>query len=527
MTAATVEDLKRVEAILGSMPEAKLKELFARPELAAFAGKKWIPNPGPQKMAYNSLADELFYGGQAGGGKSDLMMGLAIEEHHMSLLLRRTNKEASKFIKRLADIIGTRDGWNGQLATFTLPDGKIIETGGCQLEDDRQKYKGDPHDLIGFDEISDFSETQYRFIIGWNRSTRKGQRKRVVAAGNPPTRPEGMWVVKYWGAWLDPSHPNPAKDGELRWYTNIGGTDMEVDGPGPHVVPGEEKPIFARSRTFIRAELDDNPDLEESGYDSVLASLPSGLRQAYRDGRFDIVLEDDAFQVCPSSWVMAAQARWTPDGNKNLTMTAMGIDPAGGGADPAAMSSRYGGWYSPLVMLEGKDTADGSSMAGLVLRHRKDGCPIIIDVGGGYAGSVITRFQDNNIGFTRFDGAAGTGARSVGSNLEFANKRAMAYWRFREALDPDQDGGSIVELPPDMDMRTELTAVRYKLGPNGILLEPKDDIRKRIGRSPNKADAIVMSWAEGEKQAAKKEHSGGRRPRVVRGYEAVKKRFGR
>ena len=37
----------------------------------------WIPNPGPQTEAYYCEADELLYGGEAGGGKTDLLLGLA------------------------------------------------------------------------------------------------------------------------------------------------------------------------------------------------------------------------------------------------------------------------------------------------------------------------------------------------------------------------------------------------------------------------------------------------------------------
>jgi hypothetical protein len=65
--------------------------------------------------------------------------------------------------------------------------------------------------------------TQYRFIIGWNRTDDPRQRCRVVAAGNPPTTPEGRWVVEEWAPWLDGNHPDPAAPGELRWYTYLDG----------------------------------------------------------------------------------------------------------------------------------------------------------------------------------------------------------------------------------------------------------------------------------------------------------------
>ena len=50
-------------------------------------------------------------------------------------------------------------------------------------------------------------------------------------------------------------------------------------------------------------------------------------------------------------------------------------------------------------------------------------------------------------------------------------------------------------------MQAELTTVRWKLVPNGIQVESKDEIKKpdRLGRSPDRADAVIMAWSEGEK----------------------------
>lgn len=188
--------------------------------MAATKDAVWIPNPGPQTEAYTTLADELFYGGQAGGGKSSLIVGLSMTCHERSLILRRVNKDAKKLAEAelLGKILdGDRSGWNG--TDLAYRDGKRrVEFGGCEMEEDKQRYKGDPHDLICFDEVTDFLESQYLFITIWNRSTTPGQRCRVVCTGNPPTSATGLWVIRRWAAWLDPTHPNPAKPGELRWY---------------------------------------------------------------------------------------------------------------------------------------------------------------------------------------------------------------------------------------------------------------------------------------------------------------------
>ncbi len=352
-----------------------------------------------------------------------------------------------------------------------------------------------------FDEGTDFLEIQYRFIIGWNRSTDPKQRCRVLVTSNPPTTSEGLWVIKYWAPWLDPTHPNPAKPGELRWFTTINGEDQEVDGPGPHIIPGEKEPVFARSRTYLPASLSDNPDLSRTNYASVLAGLPEELRRAYRDGDFSVGLRDADFQVIPTAWVVAAQARWKPDGGKGLAMTAMALDPAGGGRDSAEIARRHGGWYAELISAKGADTADGSASAATVVRYRLDNAPVIIDVGGGYGGAVILRLKDNDIKPVPFNGANESLFRTNDGQLSFANKRAEAWWKFREELDPDQPDGSAIALPPDPELRADLCAPTWKLTARGMLLESKDEIRKRLGRSPGKGDAVVMAWSEGQRAA--------------------------
>lgn len=479
---------------LNGLPPEQLRELQEAREREA---PVWVPTAGPQLDGYRTEADELFYGGSAGGGKTDLIVGLSLTQHKRSLVLRRTNKEASKLVERYIEVLGTRQGWNGQDNVWHLPDGKIIDIGGVQHEDDKQKFKGTPHDLIAWDEVSDFSETQFRFINAWNRSADAKQRCRVVCAGNPPTQPEGLWVIKYWAPWLDVTHPNPAKPGELRWFTTIGGVDTEVDGPGPHLVDGEM--IRARSRTFIPAKLEDNPDLANTNYSAVLAALPDSLRAAYKDGRFDASLQDDPQQVIPTAWILAAQKRWTPTPPKGVPMTAIGADVAQGGPDKTTLAPRYDAWYAPLVSVPGEQTPQPSHVAGLVVTHRRDNAAVIVDCGGGYGGGVVERLLENAIPARRYNGSDGSTGRTSDRALAFFNLRSQTIWRFREALDPDQPGGSPVALPDDPELRSDLASYRFKVGPRGIQVEEKADQKKRIGRSPDKGDAVIMAWEPGQR----------------------------
>lgn len=520
MTEATLLD--QILGVLGKLPPGVMAELNA-----ARAKEKavWVPNPGPQTEGFKSQADELFYGGQAGGGKTDLGVGLALTSHKRSLILRRINKDALAISDRIEQIVGSRQGWNGQLQRWRLGD-KQIDIAGCEQEDDKQRFKGSPHDLIVFDEGSDFTEGQFRFIVGWNRSTDPNQRCRVLVTSNPPTSAAIRWVVKYWAPWLDITHPNPAKPGELRWFTTINGEDREVDGPGPHQIPGEDRPVRALSRTYIPARLEDNPDLSRTDYDSRLAALPEELRRAYRDGDFTVGLRDADFQVIPTRWIVDAQQRWSKDGWKSFNMTVMALDPAGGGRDSAELCWRFGGWYAPLVSAQGEKTASPQATGAMVAQYRMHQAPVVLDTGGGYASGIIEWLRTNGIAHLPFNGAQQALGRTKDGNLKFANKRAEAWWRFREALDPDQEGGSPVQLPPDPELRADLASPTYEVGARGILVENKDELRKRLGRSPGKGDAVVMCMSEGNvaiRRALNSFGLNGERPRVLYGHESAKR----
>lgn len=468
-----------------------------RQALEATRDMVWVPQPGPQTDAYYSEADELLFGGQAGGGKSDLVIGLSLTAHQRSLVLRRTNKEAEKLFDRYADVIGNRDGFNEQRGTVRIDD-RIIDIGGCQLEQDKQKRKGIAHDLKAFDELVDFTKSQYEFIITWNRSSDPNQRCRIVATTNPPTRPEGMWVIDRWAPWLDPKHPNPAKDGELRWFTTVDGRDTEVDGRGPHIIDG--KTVYAKSRTFIRSRLTDNSFLSRTDYQARLDALPEELRAAYAEGKFDAGIKDAPFQAIPTEWIRAAMQRWQPIAPNGIPMCAMGVDASGGGQDPMIIAPRHDGWYPKLIEVPGKEIPQnraGQYCAGIVVSYRRNNAIVIVDMGGGYGGSVLEKLRENDIECIPHKGAESSVVRTKDKQLGFFNKRSEVIWRFREALDPSQPGGSPIMLPDDPVLLADLAAPTFEVTPRGIKIEPKEDVCERLCRSTDRGDAVVMSWSAG------------------------------
>lgn len=484
-------------------------EAIAEAVKPVFKGQTWIPNAGPQTTAFESEADELFYGGEAGGGKTDLLIGAAISSHRRSLILRRLNSEVDGLIDRAVEIVGHDRGLKrNSPARWKFPE-QIIMFGGCQHLKDREKYRGVPKDLIAFDEVTNFLRAQYEFIIAWARTTVKGQRVRVIAAGNPPTTADGLWVIERWGPWLDPNHPNPALPGELRWFTTYQGKDYEVEGPGPVVIDGvplvdeRGQQVFPLSRTFIPASLDDNPDLAETGYAAKLSGLPEELRRSMK-GDFTVSHQDSEFQVFPSSWIEAAMNRWREEGN-GKPMDVIAADIAQGGPDRTTFARRHDTWFDKLLSWPGKETPNGAIVAGLIVTHRRDGAEIIIDMGGGYGGSTRDHLTVNDTADslpfkpTLYSGAStAEGIRDKTGTFGFINLRAAACWSFRESLDPETGKG--IALPPDPELKAELAAFRWEMRPGSkVYVRAKDEIKAELGRSPDKADAVIMAaYARGK-----------------------------
>lgn len=504
---------------LQQLPEAERKAIEEE-AYAATAGMKWIPSAGPQTEAYFSKADILLFGGSGGAGKSDLGLGLAFTAHKRSLILRRKYTNLDGLIDRALQINGTREGFNGKPPPrLTTSDGRLIVFGANQHLGDEQGFQGQPFDLKVFDEATQFLEQQVRFHIGWLRNADDpNQRTRAILPTNPPLDADGEWVIGFFRPWLDITHPKPAKHGELRYFvTDPDGKDLEVDGPNPVELGGRK--LVPHSRTFIPGTLSNNPYLIRTDYQAKLDSLPEPLRSAVRDGNFMAARQDADFQVIPTAWIIAAQARWSPQPPTGMAMTAQALDPAGGGRDSMELSSRYGGWYSELVSAQGEETADGSSSAATVIKHRRDNCPVIVDTGGGYGGSVMMRLKDNGIAATGFNGSTASSGKTKDGQLSFVNLRAEAWWKFREALDPDQEGGSVIALPPDPELRADLAAPTWNLTQRGILIESKDDIRKRLGRSPGKGDSVVMCLSQGDRAVMRaRSNQSGKAPKVVMGY---------
>jgi hypothetical protein len=456
----------------------------------------WAANPGPQAWAYDSLADEVYFGGAAGGGKTQLLIGLALREHQDSLILRRRAVDAKSLSKAIISLNAGSWKWNGSGGELRTAKGRTIEVGGCEHEDDKAKYQGQPHDGLFFDELPTFTESQYTFIIGWNRQLdprrHPNQRCRVVGAGNPPTNAEGQWVLRRWAAWFPGFQGKQAEPRELRWYTTIDGEDVACEDGKPFTRNGIE--YHPRSRTFIPARLEDNPDLMKTGYAATLEAMPEPLRSMLRFGDMMASRQDDRWQLIPTRWVVEANKRWVERKAAGWgPVTRVGVDPARGGQDKAAVAPLHGLSISEVVRKRGTEVPDGQACIAMFMPY----------------GAVQVNVDVIGIGSSAVDVAKAMGMTNVEavvvSNtanwrdprfplLRFANVRAAMMWHVRSLLDPE--GGkpeTRLALPPDPELLADLTAPRYELRVSGVAVESKEDIRERIGRSTDAGDAVGLA----------------------------------
>ena len=210
------------------------------------------------------------------------------------------------------------------------------------------------------------------------------------------------------------------------------------------------------------------------------------------EGNFHAGDEDS---VIPLRWVEAANERWAEwdaAGRPDLPGPHVdGVDVARSGEDKTVIAIRRG---PVLVELRRSSKEDTMQTTGRVKAHldTDPDATAAVDVIGIGAG-VLDRLREQGCKAVAFNAAAGTKRRDASNELGFVNRRAAATWSLREQLDPST--GPDVCLPPDDQLLGDLTAPKWRIMSGGkIQVESKDDIKKRIGRSPDDGDAVVMAF---------------------------------
>lgn len=217
-------------------------------------------------------------------------------------------------------------------------------------------------------------------------------------------------------------------------------------------------------------------------------------------GEFSASEEDG---VVPLAWIEAAQRRWL-EFHKDCeskdswvhscdpgVFESVGVDPARSGPDNTCLALRCDDQILELRKFSREGTMETAGRVKGILDAY--GGRAVVDVIGIGAGVVDRLREDDPKLVVPFNAAEGSALRDSSGELGFLNKRAAAWWHLREILDPAS--GSDVMLPPDDELLTDLCAPRWTVRSGGkIQIESKDDIRKRIGRSTDVGDAVVMAF---------------------------------
>lgn len=193
--------------------------------------------------------------------------------------------------------------------------------------------------------------------------------------------------------------------------------------------------------------------------------------------------------VIPLAWVEAAIERWhvQHDSGKVGDFVGVGVD-VGRGGDPSVLALRFGNMITELREYQTRDTMMIVGYTkGIIEAH--GGVPVVDVIGVG--AGVVDRLRESGIRAVAFNAGAKTSLRDKSGELGFADTRSAAWWNLRELLDPRTN--DTIALPPNDNLIGELTAPRWRVMSGGkIKVESKDEVKKRLRRSTDNADAVIQ-----------------------------------
>lgn len=204
--------------------------------------------------------------------------------------------------------------------------------------------------------------------------------------------------------------------------------------------------------------------------------------------------EEDA--VIPLGWVEAAIERWHAWDDAGRPVLpgrhVIGVDVARAGSDSTVHAERHGMAITALHIHDREDTMRTTARAQAALTGT-NAVAVVDSIGVG--SGVVDRMRELSAPVLAYTGSAGTKVRTREGTASFVNVRSAAYWLMREHLDPAF--GSEVMLPPDDLLVSDLTTPTWTINtgtPPKIKLEKKDDLIARMGRSPDRGDAVIMAF---------------------------------
>lgn len=239
------------------------------------------PQKGPQEQFLSSKANICIYGGAAGGGKS---YGLLIDPlryinngKFSCMIFRRTTKQIKIQGGLWSESQNIYRQINGRprdtILDWIFPSGMKVQFGHLEHEKNIYDYQGAQIPMIGFDELTHFTEKQFFYMMSRNRSM-SGVRGYIRATTNPDSK---SWVKRLIQWWIDPilGIAIPERSGILRWFIRqddkLVWADSKQELIEKHGIESQPK-----SLTFIPAKIQDNQVLlqKDPSYMANLLALP-------------------------------------------------------------------------------------------------------------------------------------------------------------------------------------------------------------------------------------------------------------
>jgi hypothetical protein len=287
-----------------------------------------------------------------------------------------------------------------------------------------------------------------------------------------------------------------------------GGTFYQVSKPGSgwHGIsmPAREHPNVAEGRTVIPG------GVSRAGIERLASTYGTGSAtyQARVEAEFPDEGEESLFR---RSWLELAAERHTSGFfavEAANSMPLLSVDPARYGPDSTAVAVRRGPVLQRIVTWQGADTVETQEKVEQLaieegLRPHGNGfgaCgQIIVDVVGLGSG-VLDQLKARHWNVHAYSGGSFTTRRD---RERFLNERAKSHWRLRKLLEEGR-----IALPLDEILFDELLAVSWRpTGKDQIQIEAKKELKSKLGRSPDRGDAVVMAFCDAGQS---------RRPRVVK-----------
>ena len=219
-------------------------------------------------------------------------------------------------------------------------------------------------------------------------------------------------------------------------------------------------------------------------------------------GQFPKVSDDI---LIPAQWLELAHERWVQvNGREPLRqeIRILGVDVAGMGRDCTCFVERKGAWVSQFNAHNSGGSADHMKIAGQIAAYRRRQIEAYVSIdtigeGAGVYSRCVELDEKEYIISCKYSetakGRNGKPLTDVTGQYQFVNMRAYLFWCVRDWLNPKNDTGAM--LPPDTQFDEEATEIKWSFRSDGrIIIEPKEDIKERLGRSPDKFDALANTF---------------------------------